>query len=385
MLPILQQGSRKIHSETSEEKTGVGEAIVLVVIVIFVSGYWIGSVKGQERGAQESMAQKLMAQKMMAQVPETAMYIEREELRKEEQRLSQSTPARQRCMQCNGCFLVDNDWDKRVELRENIQALDTREWEQVTRRAMALGGTVEREPSIKEEMPQKIPICSQINSFACMFVSPPIEASHDIMTSEKPFKCPNCCGFEPKPLIEEAEMQPILKPAESSMNAAETPPVSNIVIECADGSLEENETPTSIPSSSRLGPKAKSSTPFTTDSATRPEDRMPEQNTLNIHPEPAARATGPPETTTAPTPASETRLEDLAAEIHASNEETRMIGLAREALKSRERALQAQGKERKRRIQEVNRPRSENIWPVVKGMLVGSALAVVAVVAVGRS
>ncbi len=307
------------------------------------------------------------------------MYFEKELLRKEEERLDHSAPAHQHCMQCNGCFRVDNDWDKRVELTENIQALDSREWEQVTRRAMALGGTVEREASVKKEMPQIIPICSQINSFLCNHTIP------SITTSERPFKCPKCCGFEPKPLIEDAEAQPIPRPAESSINAAETRPVGEVVIEGADRLLEGNETPKSIPSSSRPDSKAKGLTPFTTHSQTRPEDRIPKQNTLNLRPKPAARATAPPDTTTAPTTASESRLEHLAAEMHASNEETRMIGLAKEALRSRERELLARGKERKRRIQEVNRARLENIWPVMKGMLVGSALAVVAVVTVGRS
>ena len=334
------------------------------------------------------MAQKLMAQNIMAQVPEAATYMEREVLRKEEERLNQSTPAHQRCMQCNERFLVDNDWDKRVELTENIQALDTREWEQVTRRAMALGGTVEREPSIEKEMPQKIPIYSQIDHSARDYASPTIPlimVPADTTDVRPPFKCPKCCGFETKPLIEETDMQPILRPAESSMNAAETRPVSNVVTENTDRLLEENETPKSSPSSGRLDRKPKGAIPLTTGSGTRPEDRVPEQNRLNLRPKPAARASGPPETTTAPTPASESRLEDLAAEMHSSNEETRMIGLAKEALRSRERELLARGKERKRRIQEVNRPRSENIWPVAKGMLVGSALAVVAVMAVGRS
>ena len=58
MLPILQQRSRKNHSETSDEKSNHDETpsvVVTLFVVIFGSGCWVGSkipTKDQERDTQ---------------------------------------------------------------------------------------------------------------------------------------------------------------------------------------------------------------------------------------------------------------------------------------------------------------------------------------------
>ncbi len=80
MLLILQQGSRRSHSEKSDEKPDlrgseavddfVGFGIVLfgivVVVGILACAYWTGSYLGSIECKEELEAQKLMAQKMMA-------------------------------------------------------------------------------------------------------------------------------------------------------------------------------------------------------------------------------------------------------------------------------------------------------------------------------
>ena len=68
-------------------------------------------------------------------------------------------------------------------------------------------------------------------------------------------------------------------------------------------------------------------------------------------------------------------LESLSADKDATKEEMSQINRAKEALKHREKELEIKDKERKKRIQQVNAPKSDQGWSVFKGMLVGSAIA----------
>ena len=77
----------------------------------------------------------------------------------------------------------------------------------------------------------------------------------------------------------------------------------------------------------------------------------------------------------APSTASNVVLESLSAENDATNEEMSQIKRAKEALKSREKELKAQGKDWKKRMQELNTPKSDQITPIASGMLLGSVLA----------
>lgn len=74
-------------------------------------------------------------------------------------------------------------------------------------------------------------------------------------------------------------------------------------------------------------------------------------------------------------------LETLSAEKDATNEEICRIKQAKEALTSREKELEAKSKDRKRRIQQLNAPKSDPIWPV----LLGSALAFAMMTSIFRS
>ena len=68
-----------------------------------------------------------------------------------------------------------------------------------------------------------------------------------------------------------------------------------------------------------------------------------------------------PKTKRAQTPASTVVLETLSADTDATNEELSQIKQAKEILTSREKGLQARSKDRKRRIQELNAPKSDPI------------------------
>ena len=73
-------------------------------------------------------------------------------------------------------------------------------------------------------------------------------------------------------------------------------------------------------------------------------------------------------------------LETLSAERDATSEEMNQIKQAKEALTSREKGLEAESKDRKKRIQELNAPKSDPIWP----MLFGSALTFGVIVSLFR-
>ena len=68
-------------------------------------------------------------------------------------------------------------------------------------------------------------------------------------------------------------------------------------------------------------------------------------------------------------------LESLSADKDTTQEEMKQIKRAKETLKHREKELEVKDKERKKRIQQLNAPKSDQGWSIVKGILVGSALA----------
>ena len=87
------------------------------------------------------------------------------------------------------------------------------------------------------------------------------------------------------------------------------------------------------------------------------------------------KMTGPSRMKTKPDTHSSVLFESLSAEKDATNEEMSQIKRAKEALHSRERELEAQSKERKKGIQELNAPKSEPMWPTLSGAILGSALS----------
>ena len=143
------------------------------------------------------------------------------------------------------------------------------------------------------------------------------------------FRCPDC-GEKADPSVRQAEMLPS----------------ANVVPQVPSQGLEMNETPRNLP---------------------HQDDSM-------THTKADTKLTAPPTTMRGPSPASNIVLESLSAENDATNEEMCQIKRVKEALKSRERELEAQGKDRKKRIQELNAPKSDQISHMASGMLLGSAL-----------
>lgn len=92
------------------------------------------------------------------------------------------------------------------------------------------------------------------------------------------------------------------------------------------------------------------------------------------HAQPDPETIRPPMTETGPGPAPNAVLESLSADTDAAKDEMDQIRRTQQALKSREKELEAQAKDRKKRIQELNTPKSGGISSVASNVVLGSAL-----------
>ena len=103
---------------------------------------------------------------------------------------------------------------------------------------------------------------------------------------------------------------------------------------------------------------------------------LPHENDAKTRAKPDTETTGPLITKPGPGPEFNLVLESLSAENDAAKDKLGRIRLAKEVLKSREKELEAQVKDRKKRIQEFHAPKSEGSSSFASSMLLGSALTI---------
>ena len=106
---------------------------------------------------------------------------------------------------------------------------------------------------------------------------------------------------------------------------------------------------------------------------------VPHENDPMTHAKPDTETTGPLITKLGPGPEFNVFLETLSAENDAAKDEIDQITRTKGALRSREKELEAQAKDRKKRVHEFNAPKSGRISSFASSMLLGSALTLGAV------
>lgn len=316
------QGIRKLHSEISDEDQAAGPLFALLVWSSFVA--WVTYRICRREGVED----------LIVQLPEAKILIEREALRKEEEELKRNPRKFTRSHHCGKCkctFNVRHDMSrkKRRELDEKKEALGMKELERLKQRAIVLEKDLETQTkSVEADRAEETPL---EDVTAIHFRTQPSSYYYPGEEEETTFECPLCSGEVADPRTRKVSI----------------PPSVNVVQQVANQGLEANKVPKSLPRQDESTPNTK-----------------PDTNIFK-----------PPKTKTGQAPASTVVLEALAAERDAINLEMSQIKQAKEALTSREKELEAKSKDRKNRIQELNAPKSGPIWPVVQGMLFGSALA----------
>lgn len=329
MLPRnILWGIRRLHSETSDEEgRDAGKKFSLLFWSIW--SVFLASVPyhiGRRQGVQD----------LKAQLPEAKMGTEREALRKEEEELkddSRKSWEDQHCGKCRYTFEVRRDISrrKRREVTEKIEALIEKGLEHLKQRVIELEADLATQrKSIETDRSQKTPLEIRAISFKTNRWGMPLYSTMS-EGKETTFEYPICSGEIDDPRTGKANVSPSV----------------NVVPQVANQILEVDKTPESLPRQDK------------STAHTKPDTTLFESSTMK----------------TRPTPASSVVLKTLSAEGDAKNEEMNQIKQAKEALKSRERELEAQVKNQKKRIQEFNAPKSDRTWPVVQGVLVGSALA----------
>ena len=101
---------------------------------------------------------------------------------------------------------------------------------------------------------------------------------------------------------------------------------------------------------------------------------VPHEDYSTTRAKPDAETIRPRMTKPGPGSASNVILESLSADNDAAKDEMGQIRQAKGALQIRKRELEAQAKNRKKRIQELNAPKSERLSSIASSMLLGSAL-----------
>ncbi|CAF9941659.1 hypothetical protein IMSHALPRED_002838 [Imshaugia aleurites] len=317
----------------SSSNEGSGPGVLLSLFFVFGVPFFVYLISWE-----------MSAQRLTAQIPNGKIFTEREALRKEEEglKLMKRLLVPYGSCRCN----VRQDYlpKREKELAEKVEKLDRKEWEHLRQRAMVLerklkaqNASIETEKApespreavhgeiLPDEMhTEKLGLYSEQ---ADLLRSGPLFGIEE----EEPLQRPKCGEEKVDPPIRQVQMIPSTK----------------VVPQVPSQGIEVNETPKTEP---------------------HHDDSM-------AHTKPDSTNTGPPRTKPEPSPAPNQILESLSADNDAAKEEMGQIKRAKEALKSRERELEAQAKDRKKRTQELNAPKPERIWSIASGMLLGSVLA----------
>lgn len=306
------------------------------------------------------------------------MSAEREALRKEEEALKHHPRNIQKCHHCRKCdclFHVRHDMSRkeRMELAEKVDALDTKELERLKQRATTLEEDIETQrKSIETDKAEETP---PEDVTAIEFPSHPSDMVRHYLLREEgetAYECPICSGEVADPRARKAKITPS----------------TNVVPRVANQALDAHKMPNSPPpqdKSTHIKPTRKANISPSANIVPQVTNQELDSSKIPKPPPPQDRSTpptkpdttpsNPPKPNTGPTPAPAATPETLSAERDATNEEMDQIKRAREALASREKSLEAKSKEQKKHMQELNAPKADQTWPVVQGMLFGSALA----------
>ena len=287
----------------------------------------------------------------MAQFPDAKIFAEREELQKEEEELKCTLrvfTVIQHCENCKGSFWERLYDIKRKELAEKVAALDRKELEHLRQRAMVLEGKVAKQTASIETNRTIRGSPHEVVQTGILSDKTHTEADY-CETAETPLHV-HVVGI---PAVETMEERPFIcskctkEKADPSLKQAGISPSANVIPQVPSQRPEAHEKPRTVP---------------------QKDDSM-------AHTKRDIKSSEPPRTKTGPSPVSNADLESLFAENNAKDEEMGQIKQAKDALKSRERELEARGKERKKRVQELNAPKPDQIGSIASGILLGSALA----------
>lgn len=370
------------NRDDSTETASAGPPLFVIFCVVGIILVHVFYQKGLERGARD----------LKDLVPEGKIFTEREGLLKKEEWLKKDA---ERIIFCPFCGKLDCEHNvrngivqnQRKALAERIETLDRKELQQLRQRTSVLEGKLARQKAwIETDRARESPVgilpynthtVDGRYSGTADLVFPVLSGSFVKVEEEEPLGCPSQNRGKADPPTKHTEGFPSAK----------------VMPQVPSHGFEVNEAAGTVP---------------------HHDDSI-------AHPEPDRKPTGPPSTQTQPRPASDVTLESLSAEKDATNEEMGQIKRAKEALKrrekeleaqgknrkkrmqeldspklnrsaatnkergqikraeeapkSRERELKTQGKDREKRIQELDSPRSDQILPIASGMLLGSALA----------
>ena len=326
--------SKDSIKSTCPNQSSSDEASYLAFLVARLLFYLVLSIfiylKGWKDGARDSAAQP----------PDCKIFTKREALRKEEEKLKS----------------MDDDmvirWlyglqEQGKELAEKGETLDRKELEHLRRRAMVLESKLKMQNVFIEtinarECPRGIvnagvfPDETYARNFGAVYLEIAELEPGDLLLGiegKEPLECPeypNCSGAKADPPMRQVEGFPSTKIV---------PQEPNQVVEVYT---------------------ILRAVPYEDDSMT--------------HAKPDTETIGPPMTKPGPGPASNKVLESLSADNDAAKDEMGQIRRVKEALKSREKELEAQAKDRKKRIQELNAPKSERTSSITSKLVLGSVL-----------
>lgn len=336
------QGIRTLHSDTSDQDQAAGNEFSFsfwsscLLWSLFVA--WISYKEGREEGVKE----------VTAQHREATFLNKREALRREEEALKHNPRTfmgRYPCgkSKCTIEVRHDESRKKRREIAGKIEALDMKELEDLKRRVVVLQHNIEtRRKSMETDKADETPLGEVL---ATHFRTQILDGLYYTYVCEEEeettIECPLCTREEADPRTRKANM---------SLSV-------NIVPQIANQALDADQISKSLPL----------------------------QDKCTSYTKPDTNSSKTPITNTRQTSASTVVLETLSAERCATKEEMSQIKQAKEALTSREKELETKTNDRKKRIQELNAPKSDQTWPVVQGMLFGSALAIGVMTAIFRS
>lgn len=303
-------------------------AVVLLVVIGILSGIYL---QGKKSGAQD----------LTAQLPDCKTFFKREALQKEENNLKSPN---------NMWVRLDPVYrqKKEKELAEKVETLDKEELEHLRQRAMVLERKLKTQnASIETEDAREHPrgaVNAEISpdkAYARKLEGLYLETAdphpRDPLLGRKekgPLGCPEypyCSGVNADPPKRQAEVFPSTKVVPQDPNQV----------------IGMNEMPRTVP---------------------HEDDSM-------THARPDTKPIGPSMTKAGRGPASNVVLESLSADNNAAKDEMGQIRLAKKALEGRKKELEAQAKDRKKLIQELNASKSGGISSIASGMLLGSALA----------
>ncbi len=300
-------------SQSSSNRDDSPEAAfsIIICVVEFILVYVFYHI-GLERGAQG----------LKDLIPGGRIFTEREGLLKKEEELEKNAGGIIFCWVC-GKHDREHRQIQRKTLAERIEALDKKELQQLRQRTSVLEQKLERQNAwIETDRARK-----SLDESSNVEILP--NKTHNEKVDNRYSRTADL-AFPVYPIHTRGKADPPTRHTEDFTSAKNVPQVPS-------HGLEVHEAPGTLP---------------------HHDDSI-------AHPEPNRKTTGPPSTQTEPSPASDVTLKSLSADNDATNEEMGQIKRAKEALKRCEKELEAQGKDRqgkdrKKRIQELNSPKSNH-------------------------